>query len=53
VLGEGELTKKLSIAAHRFSKTAVEKIEKAGGTIAVLPGKKPVVKNKMRVKQQA
>ncbi len=33
VLGEGELTKKLSVTAHSFSKSAVEKIEAAGGTV--------------------
>ncbi len=48
VLGDGELTKKLKVSAHRFSKTAREKIEKAGGEIVELPGKKPVVKNKMK-----
>jgi large subunit ribosomal protein L15 len=42
VLGDGELTKKLTIAAHRFSKTAIEKIKKAGGQSVVLPGKTPV-----------
>ena len=31
ILGAGELTKKLTIAAHKFSKGAVAKIEKAGG----------------------
>jgi large subunit ribosomal protein L15 len=31
VLGDGELTKRLTVLAHRFSKRAVEKIEKAGG----------------------
>ena len=36
VLGDGELTKKLTIAAHRFSRTALEKIEKAGGKAVVL-----------------
>jgi len=36
VLGEGELTRKLTISAHRFSKTALEKIEKAGGTVNFL-----------------
>jgi large subunit ribosomal protein L15 len=50
VLGNGELTKKLTISAHKFSRQAVEKIEKAGGQVVVLPGKKPVVKNKMRAK---
>ncbi len=48
ILGDGELTKKLNITAHRFSKSAREKIEKAGGTIVELPGKKPVVKNKQK-----
>jgi len=38
ILGEGELTKKLSVSAHNFSKTAREKIEKAGGTITWLRG---------------
>ncbi len=37
ILGEGELTKKLTVSAHGFSKSAVEKIEKAGGTCVVLP----------------
>lgn len=36
VLGDGELTKKLNISAHAFSKTAREKIEKAGGTVTVV-----------------
>jgi large subunit ribosomal protein L15 len=51
VLGDGELSKNLKISAHRFSRSAVEKIEKAGGQTIVLPGKKPVVKNKMKVKK--
>jgi large subunit ribosomal protein L15 len=50
VLGNGELTKKLKISAHRFSRTALEKIEKAGGEAVVLPGKAPVVKNKQKGK---
>jgi large subunit ribosomal protein L15 len=36
VLGDGELTKKLTICAHRFSKSAEEKIGAAGGTIRKL-----------------
>ena len=32
VLGDGELTKKLTVRAHGFSKTARERIEAAGGT---------------------
>ncbi len=36
ILGDGELTKKLSITAHRFSKGALEKIEAAGGSATAL-----------------
>ena len=36
VLGQGELTKKLTISAHGFSKSAREKIESAGGSVTVL-----------------
>ncbi len=46
ILGGGDLSKKLHVAAHRFSQSAREKIEKAGGEVIELPGKKPVVKNK-------
>ncbi|MEM8944296.1 MAG: 50S ribosomal protein L15 [Planctomycetota bacterium] len=52
VLGNGELSKKLKITAHRFSKSAIEKIEKAGGEMVVLPGKTPV-KEKQRAAKQA
>jgi len=38
VLGQGELTKNLIVSAHRFSKSAVEKIEAAGGTVTWLRG---------------
>ena len=33
VLGEGELTKTLQVTAHKFSKSAKEKIEERGGTV--------------------
>ena len=36
ILGQGDLTKKLTITAHGFSKTAREKIESAGGAVNVL-----------------
>ena len=36
ILGEGELTKKLTIKAHRASATAKEKVEKAGGSIELV-----------------
>jgi len=35
VLGQGELSKALTVHAHRFSKSAQEKIEKAGGKTVV------------------
>ncbi|WP_263356832.1 50S ribosomal protein L15 [Acidicapsa ligni] len=38
ILGTGELTTAISITAHRFSKTAAEKIEKAGGKAIVAGG---------------
>ncbi|MCA1591241.1 MAG: 50S ribosomal protein L15 [Acidobacteria bacterium] len=42
VLGTGEVTKALRVAAHRFTKSAREKIERAGGTVTVIePHKKP------------
>src|SRR6187455_882676 len=36
ILGHGDLTKKLTVSAHRFSATAREKIEGAGGTVVAL-----------------
>jgi large subunit ribosomal protein L15 len=36
ILGRGELKKPLKVKAHRFSRKAVEKIEKAGGTAEVI-----------------
>jgi large subunit ribosomal protein L15 len=36
VLGEGELKRKLSVSVHKFSKTAEEKIKKAGGSVEVI-----------------
>jgi large subunit ribosomal protein L15 len=36
ILGEGELTKRLSVTAHRFSATARAKIEQAGGSVVQL-----------------
>ncbi len=47
ILGDGEITKKLTVKAHRFSKTASEKLTAAGCTIEKAEGRKPVVKNKM------
>lgn len=36
ILAKGELTAKLNVEAHAFSKTAQEAIEKAGGTIKIV-----------------
>ena len=36
VLGDGELTKALTVKAHKFSKSAQEKIAAAGGTTEVI-----------------
>lgn len=40
VLGDGDIDKKLNVTAHAFSKTAREKIEKAGGTVTVIEAAK-------------
>jgi ribosomal protein L15 len=44
ILGQGDLTKKLTVTAHSFSASAREKIEQAGGTANAL--REPVVKKK-------
>jgi large subunit ribosomal protein L15 len=36
VLGNGEVSKALKVSAHRFTKSAREKIEKAGGAVTVI-----------------
>ena len=36
ILGEGDFKQKLEISAHKFSKTALDKIEKSGGKAIVL-----------------
>jgi large subunit ribosomal protein L15 len=36
VLGRGELTKKLTVKAHGFSKTARERVEAAGGSVEII-----------------
>lgn len=53
ILGDGELTKQLTVSAHRFSKSAQEKIEKAGGKVVVLPGRTPVAEKQKAKKAQA
>jgi large subunit ribosomal protein L15 len=51
ILGDGELKKPLKISAHRFSETALAKIQQAGGEAIVLPEPAPVQKNKMMAKE--
>ena len=36
ILGDGDVEKKLTVKAHKFSKTAAEKIEAAGGKVEVI-----------------
>ena len=54
ILGDGELNKAIDVQAHKFSKSAQEKIEKAGGKAELIQlhkttehtqTKKPKVKN--------
>jgi large subunit ribosomal protein L15 len=50
ILGNGELTKKLTIKANHFTKSAREKIAAAGGTMEEIPPPKKPVRNKMKPK---
>ena len=51
VLGTGALRRRLTVRAHRFSAGAREKIERAGGTVAVIEVPAPPAKTK-RAKNQ-
>jgi len=42
VLGQGEISKAITVRAHRFSKQAAEKIRGAGGTTELIEGAKPL-----------
>ncbi len=53
ILGEGELTKKLTVSAHRFSASAVQKIEQAGGQVVRLPLPTAVEVKKKQLRSQA
>jgi large subunit ribosomal protein L15 len=48
ILGHGDLSKKLAVSAHNFSKSAREKIEQAGGSITWLRGEPEPRKPKRR-----
>ncbi len=40
VLGTGQLTRAITVEAHHFSKSAIEKIQKAGGAVQVIGASK-------------
>lgn len=47
ILGNGELSKAVTVKAHKFTKSAQEKIEKAGGKVEVIStAVKPVERKK-------
>ena len=48
ILGNGEVTKKLTVKAHHFTKSAAAKITAAGGTTEVIPPPKKPKRNKMK-----
>jgi large subunit ribosomal protein L15 len=52
VLGSGDLKRKLTIHAHRFSAEAKKKIEAAGGTVAVIAVPPPIREKTKRAKNQ-
>ena len=52
ILGHGDLSKKLTVSAHNFSKSAREKIEQAGGSITWLRGEPEPRKPKRKVRAE-
>lgn len=50
ILGTGDLTRKITVKAHLFSKSALEKIQKAGGTVEVIPVKSTVLEKPAKKK---
>ncbi len=52
VLGDGELTRSLTVRAHAFSEGAVCKIEAAGGTVEVIEPPGAPQRNKMRTAER-
>lgn len=52
ILGTGELTKKLTVRANHFSKSAEEKIVAKGGNVELIPAPKKPVRNKMGAKKK-
>jgi large subunit ribosomal protein L15 len=50
ILGNGEVTKKLAIKAHHFSKSALAKITAKGGSAEVVPPPQKPKRNKMKAR---
>ena len=48
VLGRGEIDVALTVCAHKFSNSAREKIEAAGGSCETIPGPRKLTRNKMK-----
>jgi large subunit ribosomal protein L15 len=48
ILGSGELSKRLVVRAHHFSKSASEKITARGGSAELIPPPKKPKRNKMK-----
>ncbi len=53
VLGTGEVTKRLTVRAHHFSKSAAEKIAARGGSAEVIPPPRKPKRNKMKQREAA
>jgi large subunit ribosomal protein L15 len=52
ILGHGDLSKRLTVSAHNFSRSAREKIEQAGGSITWLRGEPEPRKPKRRTRAE-
>ncbi len=52
ILGQGDVTKKLTVKADHFSKSAAEKITAKGGTTELIPPPKKPVRNKMKPRKE-
>lgn len=53
ILGDGEITKKLTVKVNSVSKSAEEKITKAGGKCEILPKKEKIEGKKAKAKRLA
>jgi large subunit ribosomal protein L15 len=53
ILGEGDVTKRFTVRAHHFSKSAADKIAAKGGATEVIPPPKKPKKNKMKPRPAA